>query len=75
VALQTEYLHGRLTPRIVAILDVSGIFAFTTSVTYRIREYLLATATFVAIEGSRKASPAVFRDRDQFQLRLTYQLN
>jgi hypothetical protein len=75
IVLQTDYMHGRLAPRIITLLDVSGIFIFAPSVTYRITDYLLANATFVAIEGSRKFGPGIFRDRDQFQFRMTYQLN
>jgi hypothetical protein len=75
-ALQTDYLHGKLSPRIVTILDPSGIFAFAVGATYRITDYLLLTPTFFAVEASRRpAGIATFRDRDQFQLRLTYQLN
>ena len=75
LTLQTDYLHGRLEPRLVAVLDVSGEFAFVTQATYRFTDYLLGQAAFIAVEGSRRAGPAVFRDRDQFQFRLTYQLN
>ena len=75
VALQTDYLHGRLEPRIVSILDPSGIFGFQTSFTYRFTDYLLGNVTFVAVEGSRKAGLAVFRDRDQVQMKMIYQLN
>ena len=75
LTLQTDYLHGRLEPRLVGVLDVSGEFAFVTQATYRFTDYLLGQAAFIAIEGSRRAGPAVFRDRDQFQFRLTYQLN
>jgi hypothetical protein len=75
-ALQTDYLHGKLSPRVVSILDPSGIFAFAVGATYRITDYLLLTPTFLAIEASRRpAGLATFRDRDQFQIRLTYQLN
>ena len=75
LALQTDYLHGRLEPRLVSILDPSGIFGFQTSITYRFTDYLLGNLTFVAIEGSRKAGLAVFRDRDQVQMKMIYQLN
>ena len=75
VAVQTDYLHGRLEPRIVSILDPSGIFGFQTSITYRFTDYLLGNVTFVAVEGSRKAGLAVFRDRDQVQMKMIYQLN
>jgi hypothetical protein len=75
IALQTEYFHGRLEPRIIVLLDPSGEFVFSTAATYRLTDYLLASGTLAAIEGSRKAGPAVFRDRDQFQFRMTYLLN
>lgn len=75
IASQTEYLHGKLTPRIVMLIDPSGVFAFQTLVNYRFTDYLIGTVTFVAIEGSRKYNVGTFRDRDQFQLKLTYQLN
>jgi len=74
-ALQTDYLHGRLSPRLVAILDPSGIFGFTVTATARITDYLLFQPGFYAVEGSRRSGLATFRDRDQFQLRVTYQLN
>ena len=35
LTLQTDYLHGRLEPRLVGVLDVSGEFAFVTQATYR----------------------------------------
>ena len=75
MALQTDYLHGKLSPRVVAILDPSGIFGFTVTATYRVTDYLLFSSGFYAVEGSRRSGLATFRDRDQFQLRLTYQLN
>lgn len=74
-ALQTDYLHGRLTPRIVSIIDVSGIFAFAPSVTYRINDSLLANVTYLAIESSRRTGLGTFRGHDMAQIRLTYQLN
>jgi hypothetical protein len=73
--LQTDYLHGKLEPRITMILDVQGIFGFAPSVTYRINDSFLFSGTYLAIEGSRRAGLAVFRGHDMVQLRLTYQLN
>jgi hypothetical protein len=75
LALQTDYLHGKLTPRVVAILDPSGIFGFALTATYRITDYLHFQPSFFAIESSRRTGLATFRDRDQFQIRVTYQLN
>ena len=73
--LQTDYLHGKLEPRVTMILDVQGIFAFAPALTYRINDSFLFSGTYLAIEGSRRAGLAVFRGHDMVQLRLTYQLN
>ena len=75
IALQTDYVHGKLEPRIVGILDPSGIFGFQFGATYRLRDYLPFNPSFLAVAGSRRTGLATFRDRDQFQLRLTYLLN
>jgi Protein of unknown function (DUF1302) len=74
-ALQTDYMHGRLSPRAVVILDPSGIFGFSLSATYRLTDYLLLSSGLYAVEGSRRSGLATFRDRDQIQMRVTYQLN
>jgi Protein of unknown function (DUF1302) len=75
-ALQTDYLHGKLEPRLVTILDPSGIFAFQAGFTYRITDSFLAGVTYLAIEsGGRKAGIATFRNHDMVQFRLTAQLN
>ena len=74
-AVQTDYMHGRLQPRIVIITDVSGIFGFAPTATYRFTDNFLGTVTYLAIEGSRKAGLATFREHDMVQLRVTYQLN
>ncbi|HSV05219.1 MAG TPA: hypothetical protein VLI07_01830, partial [Candidatus Binatus sp.] len=73
--LRTDYMHGRLEPQLLVLLDVSGEYVFQTALSYRVTDYLLASGTLDAIDGSRKAGPAVFRDRDQFQFRITYLLN
>jgi hypothetical protein len=73
--LQTDYLHGRLTPRMVIITDVHGAFAFAPSAIYRFSDSFLASMQYLAIEGSRRAGIATFRGHDMVQLRLTYQLN
>ena len=74
-AFQTDYMHGRLSPRWVIIADVSGIFATSLSTTYRITDNFLASATYLAIEAPRKANLGNFRGHDMVQFRLTYQLN
>ena len=75
IALQTDYLHGRLEPRLVAILDVTGIFGFSPSVVYRLTDNVLLSANYVAIEGSRRAGLATFRGHDILQLKVQAQLN
>jgi hypothetical protein len=74
-AIQTDYMHGRLSPRLVLITDVSGIFGFISTATYRFTDNVLASVTYLAIEGTRKAGLATFRAHDMVQARLTYQLN
>jgi hypothetical protein len=73
--LQTDYLHGALEPRITIITDVSGIFAFQPTATYRVTDNFLLGATYLAIASHRKAGLATFRAHDMFQLRATVQLN
>ena len=46
-ALQTDYMHGRLSPRLVAMLDPSGIFGFVVTATYRLTDYLLLSSVFM----------------------------
>ena len=75
IALQTDYLHGKLEPRVVAILDPSGIFGLQAGAVYRLTDNILFSPNFLAVAGSRRTGLATFRDRDQFQLRVTYQLN
>jgi len=74
-AIQTDYLHGTLEPRLVLITDVSGIFGFAPTATYRLTDSVLLTATYLAIVASREAGLGTFRDHDMLQLRVTYQLN
>ena len=73
--LQTDYMHGKLEPRITVITDVSGIFAFQPTATYRVTDNFLLGATYLAIATHRKAGLGTFRAHDMFQLRATLQLN
>ncbi len=74
-AIQTDMLHGSLSPRIAIITDVSGIFAFQPTVTYRVTDNFLFSATYLAIAATRKAGLGSFRAHDMVQLRATVQLN
>ena len=75
VALLTDYLHGRLEPRIVVLAWASGTFGFQPLVTYRINDSFLLSGAWVAIESSRRSILGTFRAHDMVQLRLTFQLN
>jgi hypothetical protein len=75
LALQTDYMHGLLEPRIVMLIWASGIYAFSPTVTYRFNDNLLFSATYLAIESSRRALLGTFRGHDMVQLRVTFQLN
>ena len=74
--IQTDYLHGTLQPRLTIITDVSGIFGFAPSITYRINDNLLLGFNYLAIESTgRRAGLATFRAHDMVQFRVTAQLN
>jgi Protein of unknown function (DUF1302) len=74
-AIQTDMLHGKLSPRIAIITDVSGIFAFQPTVTYRVNDNFLLSATYLAIATDRVFSIGTFQAHDMVQLRATVQLN
>lgn len=72
--LQTDYLHGRLTPGITGIFNVRGTYALLPTLTYRISDWLLFDLSYVHIGGEFQQI-GFFRDRDQIATKLTYQLN
>ncbi len=74
LTLQTDYLHGRLTPRLTLIGYVRGTYAIHPSLVYRWSDSLLLQADWQHIDGAYQAL-GFFRDRDQIALRVTYQLN
>jgi hypothetical protein len=74
-AIQTDYMHGKLSPRVVFITDISGIFGFAPTITYRVNDSVLLTGTYLGIASSRRALLGTFRGNDMFQFRITYQLN
>jgi hypothetical protein len=74
--IQTDYMHGRLSPRITVITDISGIFGMAPSLVFRLTDNLLLSANYLAIESTgRKSGLATFRGHDMLQLRVTAQLN
>jgi hypothetical protein len=74
MTFQTDYMHGRLTPRVTFIQFVRGTFAVHPTLTYRWNDSLLFQADLQMIEGAYQ-SLGFFRDRDQASVRVTYQLN
>ena len=75
-AIQTDYMHGKLQPRIVLIQDITGVFAFATGLNYRFTDNLLASVNYLAIASPhRKSGLATFRAHDMVQFRLTAQIN
>jgi len=74
ITTQTDYLHGRLTPRLTVIQFARGTFAMHPSVIYRWNDWLLFQADYQFITGAYQ-SLGFFRDRDQVSVRMTYQLN
>jgi hypothetical protein len=73
-ALQTDYLHGRISPRLTTIFHSRGTVAVLPSVRYRWTDWLLFDLGLVYIGGCYQ-SFGFFRDRDQVTIRMTYQLN
>jgi len=71
---QTDYMHGRLSPRLTFIQFVRGTFAVHPTLTYRWNDWLLFQADYQHINGAYQ-SLGFFRDRDQVSFRVTYQLN
>ncbi len=74
ITLQSDYLHGRLTPRLTYIQFLRGTAALHPSIIYRWSDSLLFQADYQFISGAYQ-SLGFFRDRDQVALRVTYQLN
>jgi uncharacterized protein DUF1302 len=74
-AFRTDYVHGTLEPGLTFIADVNGYFGVQPSISYRISDNLLVSATYSMIAGSYTAGLGTFRSHDILQLRVTTQLN
>jgi hypothetical protein len=72
--LQTDYLHGRLTPAVTIIVNARGTYAVQPDLLYRYTDWLLFDLNYINI-GGEFAGVGFFRDRDQVSIRATYQLN
>ncbi len=74
VTLQSDWMHGRLQPRLTVIGYIRGTYAIKPSVTYRWNDWLLFDLVYGHIGGEYQGL-GFFRDRDQVAARVTYQLN
>jgi hypothetical protein len=72
--LQTDYMHGRLTPALTVIGYTRGTYAVNPTIQYRWTDWLLFNLNFIYIGGEYQ-SLGFFRDRGQISARMTYQLN
>jgi len=71
---QTDYMHGRLQPRVTLIQFIRGTFASHATLIYRWNDWMLFQTDFQYITGAYQ-SLGFFRDRSQVSFRVTYQLN
>jgi len=74
MTIQTDYMHGRLSPRFTWVQNKRGTYLLNPAVIYRWSDWLLFTLNIVHIGGAYQ-SFGFFKDRDQVSLRATYQLN
>lgn len=74
LTLQTDYLHGRLTPRLSVMADKRGTHFVAPEINYRWSDSLLFQLKAIYVGGEYQGV-GFFRDRDQVSLRATWQLN
>jgi hypothetical protein len=72
--LQTDYMHGRLSPGMTYVQNLRGTWAVLPSLTYRWTDWLLFRLDYINIGGEYQQL-GFFRDKSQVSLRVTYQLN
>lgn len=81
VTVRSDFMHGRLTPQLTTIATHRGALTFAPSILYRLNDNFLFdvkyinTHTFGSINNGFTIGPGLLRDRDQFWVRATYQLN
>jgi len=73
--LQTDYMHGRLTPSITAIMGLNGTFVVPVGLSYRFSDSLLFDLRYTYLGGAFMFPSGFFRDRSQLAARVTVQLN
>ena len=73
--LQTDYMHGRLTPAITAVIGLNGTFDVPVGVTYRFTDSMLFDFKYIYTGGAFTFPTGYFRDRSQLSARVTLLLN
>jgi hypothetical protein len=73
--LQTDYMHGRLSPGITAVVGLNGTYAIPMNVTYRFSDNLFFDLKYVLLGGAFRFPTGYFRDRSQIFARMTVLLN
>ncbi|TMB20065.1 MAG: hypothetical protein E6J71_09990 [Deltaproteobacteria bacterium] len=72
--MQTDYLHGKLEPRLTIVVNPRGTYAIPMSVEYRYTDNLLFDLRYTILWGGFFGT-GFFRDRDQILARMTLLLN
>jgi hypothetical protein len=73
--LETQYMHGRLTPAVTAVIGLNGTYVFPFGVTYRYSDNLLLDLRYILLGGAFAFPTGYFRDRSQLSARVTVLLN
>jgi hypothetical protein len=73
--VQTDYMHGRLTPAVTAIVGLNGTYAIPMGVTYRYTDSVLFDLKYILLGGNFMFPTGYFRDRSQLSARVTFLLN
>jgi hypothetical protein len=73
--LQTDYMHGRLTPALTVVLGLNGTYVIPMGVTYRYTDSLLFDFKYDLLGGNFMFPTGYFRDRSQLSARVTMLLN
>jgi hypothetical protein len=81
VTVRSDFMHGRMTPQLTTIGTFRGALTFAPSVVYRFNDNMLFDAkyinthTFGSGDNGYTKGVGLNRDRDQFWVRATFQLN
>ncbi len=79
--VRTDLMHGTLTPQVTTLLTARGAIGFAPGVVYRLTDNVLLEAkyvnihTFGSIDNGYTFGIGLNRDRDEFLVRATFQLN